>query len=79
MSTHDKIVSLLTQWDTKQAKRDKHHNRQFLGIALASLAWAEEDYPGADAKEVVRAAFNGRCAAFILNGLGIAFTPDEIA
>lgn len=78
MNQHDKIVSLLTQWDTKQAKRDKKHNYRFLGIAFNALASAEEDYPEADAKTIVKAAFNGRCAAFILKGLGIEFTPDEI-
>jgi hypothetical protein len=76
---HYKIVSLLTQWDTKQEKRDKHHNRYFLPIAFRSLDEAEKDLlPAATTKEIITNAFNGRLAAFILKGMGIPFEPEEI-
>jgi hypothetical protein len=66
MTTHDKIVSALTQWDIKQSKRDKHHNPYFIGIALNNLRDFELEQPGATAEEIVRECFNGRLADFIL-------------
>jgi hypothetical protein len=68
MNPHDKIVSALTQWDTKQSKK-KGHNSHFLGIALVSLSNIEEELPSATAEELAREAFEGRLLDFVLKSL----------
>jgi len=69
LSNHQKLVSALTQWDIKQSKRDKYHNRHFLGIALVSLQSVEEDMPEATAEQIANEAFDGSCLAYILKYL----------
>lgn len=69
MDNHTKIVSALTNWDTLQSKKDKHHNPRFLGIALVSLKNAEADFPSASAEEIAKEAFNGRLLAYVLKYL----------
>ena len=69
---HERIVSALTEWDRRQARRDKHHNPRFLGIALLALADVEADTPEADARTIATAALDGRCLDFVLKAIAAA-------
>lgn len=71
MDKHNKLVSALTEWDTKQSKK-AGHNRYFLGIALNALHALhdiESELPNATAQELAKEAFEGRLLTFVLSYL----------
>jgi hypothetical protein len=43
VSLRDRIVSELTQLDSRKSRTDRHWNRYFLGLALQSLDGFEDD------------------------------------
>jgi hypothetical protein len=70
MNTRDKLISLLTQWDSKQASR-KHHNPHALGIYFQQADRVILDIDlGADTRAALVAGFSGRMLDFILRGFG---------
>lgn len=71
MTDHDRIVHALSEWDRRQAKRDRYHNPRFLGIALVALRGAEEESPAIATRDLILRTLTGRCADFVLRSLGL--------
>jgi len=77
MKTKDKLISALTQYDAKQAKR-KGHNPYALGIYFQRVDDVVADIEaGADIRAEVVAGFTGRLADHCLRALGLPITTDE--
>ena len=77
MNTKDKLVSLLTQWDMRQARR-KHHNPYALGIYLQQADRVIIDIDlGASERAAIVAGFNGPMLDFILRGLEFPISTIE--
>ena len=76
MTTKDKLISALTQYDARQAKR-KGHNPYALGIYFQRVDDVMRDIEsGADIRAAVVAGFTGRLADTCLRALDLPITTD---
>lgn len=72
------IVSALTEWDTLQAQRDRHHNPYFIGIALGAIQNIPDQSPEWDnPRSIVIDRFTGRLVNFILGRLNLPLATRE--
>ena len=74
---HAEIIHALTDWDRRQEKRDRHHNRYFLPIAFKAIENAETEYT--DTRTIILAALTGRCCDFVLKSLDLPLMTAQEA
>jgi len=67
MKTRDRIISALTQYDQRQAKRGRQHNPYALGLYFEAFDRAEElTKKGQTWKQALEACFNDRLLDVVL-------------
>jgi hypothetical protein len=70
MKTRDRIISALTQYDARQAKRGRQHNPYALGLYFEAFDRAEQmTKKGQTWEQALNACFNDRLLDVVLRAV----------